>query len=206
MRRTKAMDLQGLARLRGVRLILRPPQRVDSHAIYAYASEPLVTRYLAWPRHASLADSECFLLRAIADWSCGENLVWLIEDESGVVGAIGVRISAVNAGIGYVLASNRWGQGYAGEALQLVGEALSRHSPVRTLWALCVEENIASTRVLEKGGFHVDRTLNNYFSCPNEGGRAVDVVVYTRSLGISRKRHQSPAVVCDGSPVGSVMK
>ncbi len=189
--RTTETALNWLAHLRGERLSLRLPLQEDAPAVFLYASDPAVTRFLAWPRHNSLADSECFLSRAIADRQGGKNLVWLIEDDSGVVGAIGARLSGVNAGVGYVLAQASWGRGYAGEALKLLCDALSTRSSVQALWAMCVAENVASARVLEKGGFHAERTLESYFSCPNGGDALCDVVVYTRSLGIPPRRKRS---------------
>lgn len=179
-RRKRVTDLAGLARLQGKRLHLRPPAMTDAEAVYAYASDPAVTRFLAWPQHRTLVDSERFLETALQGWQGGHNLVWLIEDASGVVGAIGARLSGANAGIGYVLARACWGKGYATEALQLLSEALFCLSPVRALWAYCVTENGASARVLEKSGFHFERLLPNYFTCPNLGDEVRDVMLYVR--------------------------
>lgn len=180
----KLLELPQLATLPGPRLMLRAPQPGDAPAIYAYARDAEVTRYLAWPRHNSLADSERFLQRAVQGWQDGSELVWLIEDERGVVGAIGAELSKVNAGVGYVLTRDSWGRGYATEALGLVVEALFTHSPVRSIWALCVTENCASQRVLEKSGFHYVRTLSHYLACPNLGGEMKDVWLYGRERGL----------------------
>lgn len=181
-RRRKPIDLKELARLQGARLLLRPPALADADAVYAYASDPAVTRFLAWPRHRALSDSRLFVERAIQDWQNGNNPVWLIEDQDGVVGSIGARLSVVNAGIGYALGRECWGRGYATEALRLVNDALARHSSVLALWALCVTENAASVRVLEKGGFRYARTLDSYFSCPNLNGAQKNVFLYTCTL------------------------
>ncbi|HEX9801627.1 MAG TPA: GNAT family N-acetyltransferase [Gammaproteobacteria bacterium] len=167
---------------------LRPPRPDDATAVFAYASDPEVTRYLAWPRHTSVGDSERFLQRAIGGWQDGASLVWLIEDEEGVAGSIGAELSGTNAGIGYVLSRRRWGRGYATEALGLVSAALLCHTPVRRVWAQCVGENSASQRVLDKCGFHYQRTQPDYFSCPNLGGARRDVLLYaTTSLSRNMK-------------------
>jgi len=177
------VDLQQLVTLQGVRLTLRAAQPGDAPAVYAYASDAEVVRYLAWPRHTSLADSERFLQEVAKGWQSGHYLVWLIEDERGVVGAIGAELSRANAGIGYVLARRSWGRGYATEALGLVVEALFRHTPITALWALCVTENSASQRVLEKSGFRYEQTLHHYFACPNLGGEMKDVWLYGKERG-----------------------
>ncbi len=184
----------GLDYLKGQRLVLRPPLTGDAESVYAYASDPVVTRFLAWPRHTSPAASERFIGIAKEKWRAGRELVWLIEDENGVVGSIGAGISRVNAGIGYVLARSSWGQGYASEALQLVSEALHRLSPVQSMWALCAIENTASARVLKKGGFHAERTLRRYLVAPNLQGRPLDVVVYSRRLSPTHRRRTLPHV------------
>ncbi len=186
------MNLEVLATLRGARLTLRRPRLTDIDAVFRYASDPDVTCFLAWSRHTVLADSEGFVQRALADWQRGQNLVWLIEDEGGVVGSIGARVSAVNAGIGYVLSRASWGRGYATEALQLLSEALTRLSPLQMLWALCAMENPASARVLEKSGFHAVQTLKRYFSSPNADTAPWDVAVYRRSLVRPQERGVMP--------------
>jgi ribosomal-protein-alanine N-acetyltransferase len=186
-RRCQPSEPEKIRTLQGERLSLRAPQLADAPAVYAYASDPEVTRYLAWPRHTSLADSERFLQQAVDGWECGSNLVWLIEDEGGAVGAIGAGLSRANAGIGYVLARPSWGRGYATEALTLVTTALFRYSPITAVWALCVVENVASRRVLEKSGFHYQHIIDNYFSCPNLGGSRRDVALYLKSRVTSDK-------------------
>lgn len=180
-RRAQPIELERIRTLQGARLHLRPPRLDDATAVFAYARDPEVTRYLAWPRHISPADSERFLQRAIEGWQGGASLVWMIEDEEGVAGSIGAELSGTNAGIGYVLSRRRWGRGYATEALELVSAALLCHTPVRRLWAQCVGGNIASQRVLEKCGFHYQRTQPAYFSCPNLGGERRDVALYLKS-------------------------
>jgi ribosomal-protein-alanine N-acetyltransferase len=187
-RRAQPIELEKIRTLQGARLHLRPPRADDARAVYHYASDPAVTRYLAWPRHTSEADSERFLQRAISGWQDGASLVWMIEDEEGVAGSIGAKLSGANAGIGYVLSRHCWRRGYATEALELVSAALLCHTPVRRVWAQCVGENIASQRVLEKCGFHYQRTQPGYFSCPNLGGERRDVLLYaTTSLSRNMK-------------------
>ena len=50
------------------RLVLRRPVEDDVSAIFErYASDPEVTRYLAWPRHVSLDDTRIFIAFSDAD-------------------------------------------------------------------------------------------------------------------------------------------
>lgn len=159
---------------------MRPATADDAEAVYTYARDPRVCRYLAWPCHENLADSRRFLQTVEQGWLSGERLSWAIEDDNGVVGMFGAELGRAGAGIGYVLAHEAWGYGYASEALAVIAEALFRASSLHSLWAFCVPENFASARVLEKCGFQRERLLPRYFECPNLGGERHDVVLFVR--------------------------
>lgn len=179
-RMPRAIDLEALSTLHSTRLRFRPPKPADAEAIYAYASDGRVCRFLAWPCHTTRDDTEQFLQSAEEGWRSGEWLNWVIEDETGVVGMIGAQPGRAGAGIGYVLAHDAWGRGYASEALMEVSTALFEASSLRSLWAFCVPENRASARVLERCGFQRQGLLPNYFTCPNLGGEKHDVLLYVR--------------------------
>ena len=52
------------------RLVLRRPAVADAEAIFSrYASDTLVTRYLSFVRHRSIADTQAFLEWSDAEWS-----------------------------------------------------------------------------------------------------------------------------------------
>jgi ribosomal-protein-alanine N-acetyltransferase len=164
-------------------LLLRPPQLNDVPQVYHYAADPLASRFLAWAPHRDEAETRQFLRGCIEGWheAQGERrLPWVIEVDARVVGMIEAKLKGRNAGIGYVLAPQAWGQGYASEALGLVSEALFHHSPVSAIWALCVVENPASARVLEKCDFQLEKRLPRYFPCPNLDGAKHDVWRYVR--------------------------
>lgn len=179
-RRARSSPLPPPESLHTARLQLRPPREADAAAIFAYASDPRVCRYLAWRRHRSLADTRRFLAEAAAGWRSGAWLNWVIEDDSGVVGTIGAQPGRAGAAIGYVLARSHWGRGYAGEALAAVSTVLLDSCNMPALWALCLPRNVASAKVLERNGFHCDRRLANYFHCPNLDGGKHDVLLYVR--------------------------
>lgn len=55
--------------LRTDRLLLRQPREDDASAVFeAFGADPEVTRYLAWPRHRSIADAEAGLTARL-EWS-----------------------------------------------------------------------------------------------------------------------------------------
>src|SRR6188768_2831941 len=93
------------------RLLLRRP-------IARYAGDPAVTKYLGWRTHRSLADSQMFLACCEAEWKqAGVGPYLLQSRENGeVLGSTALRLSSTQqAGTGYVLARDAWGQGYATE-------------------------------------------------------------------------------------------
>lgn len=123
-----------------------------------YASVPEVTRFLAWPRHQSLRDTEAFLQFSEQEWERWPAGPYLIESpQSGeLLGGTGLGFQTPTEAVtGYVLARDAWGCGYATEALAAVIEVADRLGVV-TLSALCHVQHSMSQRVLEKCGFTRD--------------------------------------------------
>src|SRR5262249_641244 len=168
------------------RLVLRKPVREDAEAIFArYASDPEVTRLLAWPRHTSVAATHAFLEFSDAEWArspAGPYLVELRQDGS-LLGSTGLAFETSDrAATGYVFAKDAWGKGYATKALQSVTE-IERSAGVVRLYALCHTENPASRRVLEKCGFVREGVLPRHSKFPNLNQHELcDVFCYALNL------------------------
>jgi ribosomal-protein-alanine N-acetyltransferase len=179
-RRETPPDLESLEIIVTSRLRLRPAAAGDVEAIFAYASNQNVCRFMGWPRHRTIEDSHRFLRTLAPGWEGGDRLSWVIEEPAGVVGMIAAELGYSGAGLGYVLAEEVWGRGYATEALEAVCSALFAATEVATLWAMCLPENPASARVLTKCGFRHERLLRGYFVCPNLGPEKHDIRLYAR--------------------------
>jgi [ribosomal protein S5]-alanine N-acetyltransferase len=167
------------------RLVLRRPRVSDEPEIFArYASDPEVTRYMAWPTHRSLDDTRAFLHLSDAAWArwplAGPYLVFA-RDGVTLLGSAGiVNDDAVRAQIGYVLARDVWGRGYATEALLASVEA-ARGAGVKRLEAGVHVDHHVSCRVLEKAGFVRERVRPGHFpNLPPEVTR--EAALYTLSL------------------------
>jgi RimJ/RimL family protein N-acetyltransferase len=137
--------------------VLRRPRAEDAPAIFErYASDPEVTRYMAWPTHRSLDDTRVFLRfcdEAWARWPKAGPLLVFARDGVTLFGGAGtVTDSETVAQIGYVFARDVWGRGYATEALMANVEAV-RHTGLRRLEAGVHVAHQPSCRVLEKAGF-----------------------------------------------------
>jgi RimJ/RimL family protein N-acetyltransferase len=164
------------------RLRFRRPTAADADAIFArYASDPDVTRFLGWPRHQSIDDTRAFLAFGDGEWTQRPAGPLLIETrhDGRLIGSTGLMFDgAASAMVGYVLARDAWGQGYATEALGAM-VALADSLGVVHLHSACHPQHRASAHVLEKGGFH----LNACFMAarfPNLDGDRGDALRYLR--------------------------
>jgi RimJ/RimL family protein N-acetyltransferase len=152
------------------RLVLLQPQASDAAAIFErYASDPDVTKFLGWPRHVAVADTQLFLRFSAAEWERWPAGPYLIRSRSDgrLLGGTGFSFEGPQRAVtGYVLAKDAWGRGYATEALGAVLD-VARRIGVARLQALCHPEHRASWRVLEKCGFVRDASWTQQVEFPN---------------------------------------
>jgi ribosomal-protein-alanine N-acetyltransferase len=168
-------------RLETGRLILRRPRIADAAALHAYASDPEVTRWLGWPRHTSMRDTEQFLAFCDTEWGRWPAAALVIERRADgrVVGSTGFGFETPwRAATGYVLARDAWGHGYATEALGAIRD-LAPGLGLRRLHAWCHVDHAASARVLDKCGFVREGVLRRHTVFPNCGvDEPLDVLSY----------------------------
>jgi ribosomal-protein-alanine N-acetyltransferase len=149
-------------------------------AFAAYASDPEVTRYLAWKPHESVGTlADFFRLRA-EDWEKSRpHFSWLfrLHGSETVAGTIGCIPEGGKVMFGYALAKEFWGRGLASEALgYLVDWTLAQPEFFRA-WAFCDTENPASVRVMEKAGMTREGVLRRWHVCPTIGPDLRDCIV-----------------------------
>jgi len=143
--------------LETARLRLRPFGAADRDAIHAIYSDPEVMRYVGHGAHRTTAET-ARALRGYADAlrTRGYGFVAVVELSSGVLIGDGGLHPLAGRGpdveLGYTLARDAWGRGYATE----IGSALVAHAfealGVPRVMAQVEPENAASRRVLEKLG------------------------------------------------------
>lgn len=160
----------GLEDVETARLILRRPRMTDAASMFErYASDPDVTRFLGWPRHASIDATEAFLRFSEQEWErwrVGPYLI-LSREDGRLLGSSGLSVQSTHEAVtGYVLARDVWGRGYATEALTAVVD-VARRIGVRRLTAQCHPEHRPSRRVLEKCGFVRDDPPTQLVEFPN---------------------------------------
>jgi ribosomal-protein-alanine N-acetyltransferase len=167
------------------RLRLRRPEPQDAQSIFStYANDSEVTRYLNWPRHRSLADTQEFLQFSDSEWNRKLAGPYLIElpDSGHLIGSTGIAIeSTARAATGYVLSRSSWGRGYATEVLQAM-IVLARQLGMQELYAAVHPEHKASSRVLEKCGFVLSTHVAHDGVFPNLGSGRVATLHYMKSF------------------------
>ena len=152
------------------RLVLVEPALDDAAEIFArYASDREVTRFLGWPQHHSIAETEAFLTFSASEWERWPAGPYLIRarDDRRLLGGTGLGFETPDQAVtGYVLAKDAWGQGYATEALLAMVD-VARQSDLAMLYALCHPDHRASRRVLEKCGFVRNMEWSQLTEYPN---------------------------------------
>jgi ribosomal-protein-alanine N-acetyltransferase len=150
-------------------LRLRRPLPSDAEAVFEYGGDPQVARFADWPVRTSIDGLAESLLARAARWEDGQDFYWIItrSDDDRAIGGISCRVTGDSAEIGFLLARQHWGKGWATEATKAV-VGWARTCPALTrLHATCDAANLASARVLEKAGFTLERVLPRAVVRPN---------------------------------------
>ena len=142
------------------RLILRRMEATDALMIYNnWASDTLVTRYLTWNTHQSLDVTKEYVDYKVNRYPGHEycfDWVVALKDTNELIGEIeAIEVSRAHklVEMGYCFGSKYWNQGYATEALIAFLHEIMPEKNVDKVYGICVSENFASKKVLEKSGF-----------------------------------------------------
>lgn len=155
------------------RLLIRPLAMSDDEAIFAYASDPEVTRHVIFETHRTIEDSRTFIQKALDMYEKCEPCPLAIALRKGgkMIGSIGYhnwnplhrRIE-----IGYALSKEYWNQGIVTEAAGALINALFSGLELVRIEALCDHRHTASARVMEKVGMSYEGTLRKYVFAKDE--------------------------------------
>ncbi len=145
-------------RLTTERLTIRPLARQDITEFTRYRNLPDVARYQDWAlpytrdiAHALVDDAEQLGVPTPGHWL----QLAVTNDDERLLGDVAVWLddAALLAMIGYTLAPESQGQGYAAEAVKAVVDWLFAARKVHRVAATMDPGNVASARVLERNGF-----------------------------------------------------
>ena len=150
--------------IRSERLFLRPGWPEDWSELATRMGDESVTRHLArapWPAGREVLGAE-------QNPRCPHLLITLpTGDGSALIGCVGLMPAESGIELGYWIASERWGQGYATEASRAV-LSLARTLGHRRIVASHFADNPASGNVLRKVGFRTTGETRPRF-CPARG-------------------------------------
>jgi RimJ/RimL family protein N-acetyltransferase len=160
------------------RLTLRRPTIDDAAALFAFASDAGVTRYVGWSTHREVEQTRGILERTDREWEDNGVGAYLIAVGGTVIGTTGLhRQAAHRAATGYVLNKHAWGQGYATEACTAIVR-LGATLGFARVDAICHVDHARSARVLEKSGMAFEGILRCHSMFPNLSERAEHVRSY----------------------------
>ncbi len=153
------------------RLVLREFVTSDWPDVLAYQRDPRYLRLYPWTDRTE-TEVRDFVQRFVDEQAEQPRrrfqLAVTLPDDERAIGSCGIRRKPENdweADIGYDLASEHWGQGYATEAARAMVDFGFRKLGLHRVSSWCIAENVASARVLEKAGLQLEGRLreNEYF-------------------------------------------
>lgn len=160
------------------RLTVRSLTPADKDAFFAVNGDPEVVRHIRPAKSRNECDA--FLAENMNLYRLGSLIgrYAVVVAETGLMAGI-FSFLTMNDGqgihLGYALAPEAWGRGYATE-LALAGTAhFFSHTDQPRLFAITSAANTASGKVLLKAGFHLE-------SSAEENGRRVDTYRINRNL------------------------
>jgi [ribosomal protein S5]-alanine N-acetyltransferase len=165
------------AALETERLLLRELRPDDFDAVHAYGSDPEVVEFVPWGPNTE-QETRDFINNTVADQSEDPRVDWVYaivprdegrvidgsrtHDHGRLVGTVGLYLRPSDPGqamLGYALAPEAWGRGYATEASRTMITFAFDVLDLRRVWAACDPDNTGSIRVLEKAGLALEGRL-----------------------------------------------
>ena len=145
-------------------LTLRPWRESDAECLYHFAKNPKIGPIAGWPPHESIEDS----LNIISTVFAKRETYAIVRDDVPI-GCVGLLFHPDtnhwwgddSAELGYWVAEEFWGRGYAVEASRALIKRAFDELDVKVIYATYRCENSQSKRVLEKLGFEFHGELTN---------------------------------------------
>lgn len=152
--------------LESTRLRLRRISSDDLEDVFAYASDPEVTRYVAWDAHKTSEDSRSFITWALERYTAGEVGPWgvVVKENGRLIGTCGYAnwfVTHRRAEIGFAIGRPYWNQGFTTEAVREVLRFGFERMKLNRIQARCEVENAPSERVMQKVGMTFEGVLRD---------------------------------------------
>ncbi|TCC10480.1 GNAT family N-acetyltransferase [Kribbella soli] len=150
------------------RLTLRRFKPTDAEQFAAYRSDPQVARFQSWDAPVPLAEAQRTVERfAEGDPEAPGWFQYAVDLDGVLIGDLGLNLheNLMQADLGFTLASEYQGHGYASEAVRGLLHHLFVDRELHRVSAECDARNTASARLLERVGFtrEGERPANTWF-------------------------------------------
>lgn len=162
-------------------LRLRPMELDDAPALFAFWSDPMVTRHMNIDTFTDLTQAEQMIALlqklSLEDAACRWTIT--LKQTGQIVGSCGFNsfdFENERAEIGYDLGYPFWGNGYTPEALRALLSFGFHDLGLNRIEAKVEPENANSVKVLEKLRFVEEGTLRQYEKAK---GKFVDVIMFS---------------------------
>lgn len=136
------------------RLIIRPVVAEDAEAVFRWASDPEVTKYMIYSTHASVEFTRSWLQTRDLEDPDSYDLGFVYKENGELIGMGGLIYKPEEDlwSIGYNLRRDYWGRGIVPEAMQAIIKEAEKHRTIRAIRGEFAVENAKSGRVMEKLG------------------------------------------------------
>ncbi len=188
-----------MPRLETERLDLREWRPADREPFAALNSDPRVVEHLSGP--LDRAASDAFLDRIVARWADGHGL-WAVErrEDGRFLGFVGLATQTFEAPftpcveVGWRLAVEAWGHGYATEAARAALRFGFERLGLEEIVSITRPGNVRSRAVMERLGMTRDPADDFTRPARNGVGTPVHEVVYrlSRAAWLARSAEASP--------------
>ena len=162
------------------RLVAKPAVIADAEAVFTYASDAEVAKYMTWTAHRSLDETTEFLTRCERVWGDESAYPWTLwrKEDGAFVGIIEIRVTSAAVNLGYGLARRYWRQGFMSEALTYVVQWALAQPTIYRVWATCDVGNVASAGLLESVGMTREGVLRRWIVHPHISDTPSDSFCY----------------------------
>lgn len=149
--------------IRTARLMLRSMAQEDLDGYARLFADPEVVRFIADGTTADATETAEWLTRSLHrnEYEGFDRRSVVLADDGSLIGWCGIAVwdieGAIERELGYVLARDRWGRGYATEAAAAMRDHARSALGLTRLIALIHRDNGASKRVARKLGMEYER-------------------------------------------------
>ena len=135
------------------RLILRPLTMDDLDAVFKWAGDPRVNKYMIYPLYKNKEEGIEWLKSLYQD-DDKKDFGFVLKETGELIGSGGIYYHPERGlwSIGYNLAYDYWNRGFTTEAMEKIIEWGRQELGIKEVAATFAVENVGSRRVMEKLG------------------------------------------------------